>query len=74
MTIAALVIRIVEVDLAIGLAFALWFAWRGAARFDPVAGGGSLGFRLLIIPGAALLWPYLVVRLVTMRRSRMAAP
>jgi len=74
MTLAAHVVRIAEIDLGIGLVFALWFAWRGAARFDPVAGRGSLGFRLLIIPGAALLWPYLVIRWAKMRRSEAAPP
>ena len=54
-----------------GLVFALWFAWRGAAGLDPVAAGGSRGFRLLVIPGAAALWPLLLRRLL---RGRTAAP
>ena len=74
MNLAAQAVRIAEAYLAIGLGFALWFAWRGAARFDPVAGRGSVGFRLLIFPGATLLWPYLVLRLVKMRRSQAAPP
>ena len=51
-----------------GLAFAIPFAWRWSARLDPVASNGTPGFRLLILPAAVLLWPWLAVKLV--RRSR----
>jgi len=51
---------------AIGLLFALYFAFAGgAARADPNAKGGTLGFRLLIIPAAAALWPWLLRRALT---------
>jgi hypothetical protein len=49
--------------LIVGVAFAVWFGARGAGRLDPAATGSTLGFRLLLLPGAALLWPYLVFRL-----------
>ncbi len=48
--------------LALGLAFALAFVTRGAARIDPNADGATWGFRLLILPGAAALWPVLLSR------------
>jgi hypothetical protein len=47
---------------AIGLAFGILFAVVGAGRIDPVAKGGMIGFRLLLIPGAAALWPFLLRR------------
>ena len=47
---------------AVGLAFALAFAAVGAARLDANARGGSLGFRILILPGATALWPLLLRR------------
>jgi hypothetical protein len=71
MTLALAIVRFVELYLVIGLIFASWFAWRGAARFDAVAGGGSIGFRLLIVPGAALLWPYLLLRLARMSSTEV---
>ena len=46
----------------IGLCFAVAFAARGAGRLDPVARHGTIGFRLLVIPGAMTLWPYLAWR------------
>ncbi|MEM9556831.1 MAG: hypothetical protein AAGC60_21400 [Acidobacteriota bacterium] len=47
---------------AVGLVFAVAFVWRGAARIDPTAADGTIGFRLLILPGAAALWPLLLGR------------
>jgi hypothetical protein len=47
---------------ACGWLFALPFVWFGAAKIDPHAARGSWGFRLLIIPGAAAFWPWLLLR------------
>jgi len=49
--------------LAPGLLFALWFCARGVVRLDPVAAGSNPAFRLLILPGAAALWPVLLLKL-----------
>jgi membrane protein implicated in regulation of membrane protease activity len=48
--------------LAVGLLFAIPFVLVGAGRIDPHAAHGSWGFRVLILPGAALLWPLLARR------------
>ena len=53
--------------LALGLAFAIPFAVRWAGRLDPAAHRGTWGFRLLIVPGAVLLWPVLATRLARAR-------
>ncbi len=55
----------VAVYLAIGLAFALFFTFAGAARIDRATGGAGTLFRLLIVPGAALLWPLLLLMWLT---------
>lgn len=49
--------------LLAGLVFALLFAFRWVGLGDPAAGKGTWGFRLLIIPGAAALWPLLLRRM-----------
>ncbi len=54
--------RIVLVYAAVGVVFALAFAWAGAARLDPGARGAGWGFKLMILPGSAALWPYLALR------------
>ena len=46
----------------LGIVFALAFAWRGVVSIDPVARGSTIGFRLIVMPGAAVLWPWLAVR------------
>jgi hypothetical protein len=48
--------------LAIGLLFGIVFAFAGAKVIDPNAASGTLGFKLLIIPGCAIFWPYLLKR------------
>ena len=67
-TFAALLVWAVAFYLAIGLLFAILFSLAGARRIDPSAVGGSIGFRLAIIPGAAAFWPLLA------RRWRTGAP
>lgn len=47
--------------LAAGFVFALLFALSGAMRIDHAAKGAGIFFRLLIVPGAALLWPLLLL-------------
>ena len=47
----------------IGLLFGVAFAFGGgAAKIDPAAAGGTWGFKLLVIPGCAVFWPYLLRR------------
>ncbi len=46
----------------LGFLFAIYFVARGAGRMDSVAQGGTLGFRILIFPASAALWPWLAVR------------
>jgi hypothetical protein len=64
---AEAIVLIAEIYLAIGLLFAVLFVWRGAGAIDPAAREGTIGFRLLILPASALLWPLLLRRWV--RRS-----
>lgn len=47
----------------IGLCFAIPFVSVLLPRYDSAARGTSIGFRLLALPGALLLWPLLVAKL-----------
>ena len=69
LTLATWLVRLTGAYLAIGLAFAIPFAFMGVGRIDPVARDGTVGFRLLILPGAAALWPLLAWRLITGRTA-----
>lgn len=58
------------VYVALGALFAIWFALVGAARLDPVARAGTLGFRVVTLPGACALWPILLRRTLRARPAR----
>ena len=45
-----------------GVVFAIPFVLKGAARLDPDAVAGTWGFRVLIFPASAAMWPLLLVR------------
>ena len=47
---------------AAGFVFAAVFVVAGVAKVDPVANGAPIGFRLIILPGVAALWPLMLTR------------
>jgi hypothetical protein len=47
---------------AIGLAVGIAFVIAGAGRVLPGSTSFTPGARLLILPGAAALWPYVLIR------------
>jgi len=55
--------------LGVGVVFALAFVTLGVGRLDPSAATGSPGFRALIFPGAAALWPLLARRWLAARHG-----
>ncbi|MBX7142273.1 MAG: hypothetical protein K1X63_14450 [Chitinophagales bacterium] len=57
------------VYLAAGFLFALWFAFSKVDELDEEARGAPLLFRLLIIPASALLWIYLLKRILEKKKS-----
>lgn len=61
-TVAEVVLLGVGAYTLAGVIFALAFVTRGVSRVDPAAAGAGVLFRALILPGTALLWPWLLVR------------
>jgi hypothetical protein len=55
--------------LLAGLAVGIPFVLRGAGQIDEAARNASVGFRLVILPGTAALWPVLLVRWMTTREK-----
>lgn len=45
-----------------GVLFAVFFVLYGIQKIDHQAKGASIGFRLLVFPGAAAFWPLLFRR------------
>jgi hypothetical protein len=56
----AFLLNILALYAAIGVVTALAFAAFGATRVQPAP--VSLGARILILPGAVALWPYVLLR------------
>lgn len=52
----------VTIYALLGLLFAVAFVSFGVTRVDAAAQGTGRGFRLLILPGVAALWPLLLRR------------
>lgn len=65
---AEMIWRGVAIYLAIGVPVAVFLSARGASATDHAAKGANLWFRLAIAPGAVLLWPYMVLRLLSGRK------
>jgi hypothetical protein len=61
-TLAAAFVFLLALYAAAGAAFAVAFVGLGIARIDPAAKDSTWGFRLIILPGAAALWPLLLKR------------
>lgn len=60
--VASWLVRLTAVYLGAGALFAGPFAFRLVNRMDVVAAHGTWAFRLLLLPGATLLWPLLLGR------------
>ena len=66
--VAEVLVGAFQLYLIAGLVFAVPFALVFAGRMDPNAHGASWGFRILVIPGTAMLWPLLLSRAIRRRQ------
>ena len=66
MTVAAAegLIHAIAIYLGCGAAFAVVFLWRWVGILDPAASHGTWGFRMVVCPGVATLWPVFLIRLI----------
>lgn len=62
-------VELIQVYAMLGIVFGLAFVARGAGRIDPLARDETWGSRVLIFPGAAALWPLLLLRWIEAPRS-----
>lgn len=59
---ATIMVRGVGIYLALGVVFAIPFVLCGVGKIDSSAAKGSWGFKIIIIPGVAALWPLMAWR------------
>jgi hypothetical protein len=64
---AELIVATLAGYFVLGLAFASFFVTKGVAAIDPAARGMSRFARLLIVPGAAALWPLMLWKWLTQK-------
>lgn len=69
MTAAEWIVAVAVGYAAVGLLFGLAFVTIGVTRLDPAARGTSVAFRVLILPGAVALWPFLLLKWVSAARA-----
>jgi hypothetical protein len=62
MSAAEWIVTVCAIYAAAGVVFAVAFVIAGAGRLDAAARESGTGFRLLIVPGSAALWPLLLIR------------
>ncbi len=54
------VLIIVLIYLLLGVLFVIPFLMKGLTKVDEGAHGGTIGFKIIIIPGVIVLWPVLL--------------
>ena len=54
--------------VAAGFFFGVWFVIAAIGRIDAAARESTLGFRLIVLPGVAALWPFLLKRSIEATR------
>jgi hypothetical protein len=69
-TVGALLLGGLLLYAAAGLVIAVAFVTFGVTRVLPQPVSVSLGARLLLLPGAAALWPYVLARWLRCRSAR----
>ena len=59
---AEILVAMLTLYTAAGVAFGIVFVARGVSRVDAHATGAGLGFRLIVFPGVVAQWPFLLSR------------
>lgn len=70
MSIPGIILWLLTVYLGLGLVFAIPFVIKGVDKIDEGAHGGSIGFRIIIIPGTMVFWPLLLKKWITAKQPK----
>jgi len=64
-----ILLLLVTVYLFCGLIFAIPFIAKGISVVDEGAHGSSIGFRIIIIPGVIVFWPFLLKKWIKLKST-----
>ncbi len=68
MAIAESFVLFLAVYFSVGAVIAIVFLTFGVSRIDDAAKGASPFFRPMIFPGCAVLWPFILLRLASLKK------
>ena len=71
MELVTIIVTIAIIYLAIGVLFVILFLWKGITKVDEGAHGGSIGFKIIIIPGVIVFWPVLLRKWMKVNKEKM---
>lgn len=64
LTLASIIVTALTAYMVLGLIVAPIVVFLGARHLDPAARSGTIGFKLLILPGMMVFWPLMLSRWV----------
>ena len=62
-----------SVYLLCGVLFAIAFLAKGITEIDEAAHGPTIGFRIIILPGVVVFWPFLLKKWIVSKRKQSNA-
>ena len=62
------ILAILLVYVICGLLFVVPFITKGLGRIDEGAKDSTIGFRIIIIPGVIVFWPFLLKKWITVKQ------
>jgi hypothetical protein len=72
MMIVSIILILAAVYLAAGVVFAIPFVLKGVTKIDEGAHGATWGFKIIIIPGTIVFWPFLLKRWIRVSKTKEA--
>jgi hypothetical protein len=68
--IVSIILTIIAVYLVAGFLFSILFILKGVTKIDEGAHGATWGFRIIIIPGTIVFWPFLLKRWINATKMK----
>ena len=64
-----IILIVVAIYLLLGVFFVIPFLLKGLTKVDEGAHGGTIGFKIIIIPGVIVFWPILLNKWIKAKRK-----